>query len=225
MQDAGYVRDAFAGIARRYKLANHVLSLGIDVLWRRRVSTMVAARRPRALLDLATGSGDLLAALEKRCDGALIVGADFSLPMMGEARRAGHRRLVAADGLALPFADSAFDAVTVAFGLRNMADWPGALAEMRRVLKPGGSLWVLDFSLPRLAPLRQAHLFYLKHVMPVVAGWLTGKPEAYRYLCASIERFPAGEDMLALLRDAGFPDCEAETLSFGIASIYRAGRA
>lgn len=224
MQDAGYVRNAFAGIARRYVLANHVLSLGIDVLWRRRTAGRVAATEPARILDLATGSGDLAVELQRRCPQALVLGADFSLPMMREAQARRFEQLVAADGTNLPFQDGAFDVVTVAFGLRNMASWPGALQEMRRVLRPGGRLFVLDFSLPRLPGLRQAYLFYLKRVMPRIAGWITGRREAYEYLCSSVERFPSGPAMESLIRSCGFAEVHTTVLSLGIASLYECRR-
>lgn len=224
MQDAGYVRNAFAGIARRYVLANHVLSLGIDVLWRRRTANRVAAAEPARILDLATGSGDLAVELQRRCPRALVLGADFSLPMMREAQARRFEQLVAADGTNLPFQDGAFDVVTVAFGLRNMASWPGALAEMRRVLRPGGRLFVLDFSLPRLPGLRQAYLFYLKRVMPRIAGWITGRREAYEYLCSSVERFPSGPEMESLIRSCGYAEVRTTVLSLGIASLYECRR-
>ena len=225
MQDAGYVRDAFAGIARRYVLANHVLSLGVDVWWRRATARAVAATQPRDLLDLATGSGDLLEALQEASPETLMLGADFSVPMMREAHRRHLPCLIAADGLALPFQDSSFDALTVAFGLRNMASWPRALQEMARVLRPGGRLFILDFALPALPGVRQAYLFYLKRVMPRIAGWITGRREAYEYLCGSIERFPSGRAMEALVTSHGFASCQTRRLTFGIACLYIAVKA
>ncbi len=220
MQDAGFVRKAFAGIARRYVLANHVLSLGIDVLWRRKTARLAACLAPQRILDLATGSGDLAQALQQACPDAQILGADFSVPMMREAQARRFHTLVAADGLALPFQDAAFDLLTVAFGLRNMASWPGALREMRRVLKAGGHLFVLDFSLPTWPLVRPAYLWYLKRVMPRVAGWLTGERAAYEYLCSSVERFPSGRDMEALIASCGFEIVRTHRLSLGIASLY-----
>lgn len=220
MQDAGFVRKAFAGIARRYVLANHVLSLGIDVLWRRKTARLAAGLAPQRILDLATGSGDLAQALQQACPGAQILGADFSVPMMREAQARRFHTLVAADGLALPFQDAVFDLLTVAFGLRNMASWPGALREMRRVLQAGGHLFVLDFSLPTWPLVRPAYLWYLKRVMPRVAGWLTGERAAYEYLCSSVERFPSGRDMEALIASCGFEIVRTHRLSLGIASLY-----
>jgi len=224
MQDAGFVRQAFAGIASRYVLANHVLSLGIDCLWRRTTAAHIAALNPQRILDLATGSGDLAQAVQAACPQAKVLGADFSVPMMREAQARKFHTLIAADGLALPFQDAVFDVVTVAFGLRNMASWPGALREMSRVLRPGGRLFVLDFSIPRTPGIRQLYLFYLKRVMPRIAGWITGQREAYEYLCGSIERFPSGRDMEALITTNGFLSATGRPLTFGIASLYECVR-
>jgi demethylmenaquinone methyltransferase/2-methoxy-6-polyprenyl-1,4-benzoquinol methylase len=224
MQDAGFVRQAFAGIASRYVLANHVLSLGIDCLWRRTTAKRIAALDPQRILDLATGSGDLAQAVQAACPRAKVLGADFSVPMMREAQARKFHTLIAADGLALPFQDAVFDVVTVAFGLRNMASWPDALQEMSRVIRPGGRLFVLDFSIPRTPGLRQGYLFYLKRIMPRIAGWITGQREAYEYLCGSIERFPSGKDMEKLITANGFQSAAGTPLTFGIASLYEAVR-
>lgn len=222
MQDARYVREAFAGIARRYVLTNHVLSMGTDVLWRRKTARLVASFSPMHVLDLATGSGDLAVAVQKACPDAKVLGVDFSVPMMRQAQKQQFQNLIAADATALPVADGSFDVVTVAFGLRNMASWPGALREMHRVLRSGGHLVVLDFSLPSFRLMRGPYLFYLKHVMPKIAGLLTGKRDAYEYLCGSIERFPSGAQMLGLMRECGFTGLESRPLSFGIATLYSA---
>ena len=220
MQDAGFVRKAFAGIASRYVLANHVLSLGVDVLWRRKTGRLVAAMQPQMILDLATGSGDLAQTIRMACPAAKILGADFSVPMMREAQRRSFNALVAADGMALPFKSASYDVLTVAFGLRNMASWPEALTEMRRVLKSRGHLVVLDFSIPTLPLLRPAYLFYLKNVMPWIAGWITGQRAAYEYLCSSVERFPSGVEMEELILACGFASVKTQRLSLGIASLY-----
>lgn len=221
-QDAGFVRRAFASIAGRYVLTNHVLSLGIDVLWRRTTARKVAALNPGVVLDVATGSGDLAQAVQKACPAATVLGLDFSAPMLREARKRGLKNLAVADALNMPVRDAAADVLTVAFGLRNMASWPGALREMSRVLRPGGSLFVLDFSLPASAVMRRMHLFYLRRVMPRIAGLLTGERAAYEYLCNSIEKFPCGGAMCSLIKENGFTHAEARPLSGGIASLYHA---
>ena len=141
--------------------------------------------------------------------------------MLREAVKKGFGAVVGADGLALPFASGAFDAVTVAFGLRNMASWPEALREMHRVLRPGGHVLILDFSVPP-QPLRGIYRFYLHRILPRLAGWLTGQRGAYEYLGKSIERFPAGQTMCALLESAGFAEPSAHRLSGGIVSLYTA---
>jgi demethylmenaquinone methyltransferase / 2-methoxy-6-polyprenyl-1,4-benzoquinol methylase len=218
------VRRAFASIARRYVLTNHVLSFGMDVLWRRKTARAVAALQPGLVLDLATGSGDLAAEIQGRCPQAKVIGADFSLPMLSEARKRGLHNLIVADAMNLPFADATADVVTVAFGLRNMASWAGALREMSRVLRPSGSLFVLDFSLPSWPPMRSLHLFYLRSLMPRVAGALTGQRSAYEYLCGSIEKFPAGTAMCRLMQENGFRSVRHVPLTSGIATLYQASK-
>jgi demethylmenaquinone methyltransferase/2-methoxy-6-polyprenyl-1,4-benzoquinol methylase len=213
----------FGEIAGRYDLANHLLSGGLDFLWRRKAARLVRTWQPSRVLDLATGSGDLAITLREACPHALVVGADFCPPMLSVARRKGLHNLVAADGLQLPFAEGAFGAVTIAFGLRNMASWPAALAEMRRILRPGGHVLILDFSIPA-APLRWVYRPYLHHVLPRIAAALTGNKAAYDYLGDSIEQFPQGQVMCALLEEAGFNHPAHQPLSGGIVSLYTASR-
>lgn len=209
----------FGRIARRYDLANHVLSGGADFLWRRRVAKMVEAWQPRRVLDLATGSGDLALAFQGRLPEATIVAADFSPEMLEVARRKGVRETVLADALQLPFEAGSFDCVTVAFGLRNMADWAAALREMARVLRAGGRLLVLDFSLPA-GVLRPAYRFYLHRCLPFLASIVTGQRDAYDYLGRSIEKFPSGREMVELIENNGFSNASPEPLTGGIATIY-----
>lgn len=220
MQDAGFVRQAFAKIAGRYVLTNHVLSLGIDVLWRRRTGAVVAKLNPSWILDLATGSGDLAVEVQRQCPQARVLGADFSPPMMNHAQARGMKELIVADGMRLPVKDAAFDVLTVAFGLRNMASWPAALQEMCRVLKPGGHLVVLDFSTPRQPLFAKLYQFYLSKVMPKIAGLLTGERGAYEYLCQSISTFPSGQQMEELMLANGYKTASSEPLSLGIATLY-----
>jgi demethylmenaquinone methyltransferase/2-methoxy-6-polyprenyl-1,4-benzoquinol methylase len=211
----------FDGIARRYDLANHVLSGGADFLWRRRAAKIVKDWRPRDVLDLATGSGDLALAIQRRLPAAKIVAADFSPEMLAIAREKGVANTLVADALHLPFENGAFDVVTVAFGLRNMADWDRGLAEMRRVLRSGGHLLVLDFSIPAGA-LRPAYRFYLHRCLPLLASIVTGEKAAYDYLGGSIEKFPSGSAMQELIERNDFTTATAEPLMGGIATIYTA---
>jgi demethylmenaquinone methyltransferase/2-methoxy-6-polyprenyl-1,4-benzoquinol methylase len=220
-RDPDVVRAMFGRIAQRYDLANHLLSGGADFLWRRRAAQTVAAWRPRRVLDLATGSGDLALALQRQLPEATIIAADFSPEMLAVAKRKGVRETVLADALCLPLPDESFDCVTVAFGLRNMADWSVALREMSRVLRPSGHLLVLDFSLPA-GLLRPAYRFYLHRCLPILASLVTGQKEAYDYLGGSIEKFPSGNEMLRLIEENGFASTEGHSLTGGIASIYTA---
>lgn len=221
-RDPGFVRRIFGRISPRYDLANHILSLGMDGLWRRRAAAIVRAACASRILDVATGSGDLALALAH--PGATITGVDFCEPMLELARAKGVPNLVQGDALALPFEESSFDAVTVAFGLRNMASWEGGLSEMRRVLVPGGLLLVMDFSLPTFAPLRGLYRLYLHHVLPSLAGALTGCREAYDYLGESVEGFPRGDALRDLVDRCGFRDIGSRPLALGVAAITTARR-
>lgn len=218
-QDAGFVKGAFARIADRYVLTNHVLSMGTDILWRKKVGRIVKAWAPERIVDVATGTGDLALEMQRACPGAEVVGTDFCEEMLAHATRRGVRETLVADALALPFDDGVFDVSTVAFGLRNMEDWDGGIRELRRVLKPGGHVLVLDFSLPD-GVFGTPYAFYLNKLLPRLAGMLTGEGDAYEYLAGSIERFPSGKAMLERLVKAGLRDCGWIPLSGGIASIY-----
>lgn len=222
-RDPAAVRAMFERVARNYDLANHLLSGGLDFWWRQRASEIVRQWHPSQVLDLATGSGDLALTIARKLPEAEITGADFSPEMLEVARRKGLTKTVVADALQLPFAAESFDVVTVAFGLRNMADWAAAIREMARVLRPGGHLLILDFSLPTGA-LRPLYRFYLHRCLPWIAGCMTGERAAYKYLGASIEKFPGGRAMCELLERSGFSDATAEPLSGGIVTIYHAAR-
>jgi demethylmenaquinone methyltransferase/2-methoxy-6-polyprenyl-1,4-benzoquinol methylase len=218
-RDPVAVRSMFGRVARHYDLANHLLSGGLDFWWRHRASEMVRQWRPSRVLDLATGSGDLALTIARKLPEAKITGADFCPEMLAVARRKGLTNTVVADALELPFAEASFDVVTVAFGLRNMADWGAALAEMARVLTPGGHVLVLDFSLPR-GGWRPLYRAYLHYCLPWLARAITGQKAAYDYLGASIEKFPSGQEMCALLGASGFQNTQAQPLSRGIVTIY-----
>lgn len=219
-QDPNFVHRTFSSIASRYVLTNHCLSLGIDVLWRRKVGKLVAKGDPALVLDVATGSGDLARTVQGFVPDAKVVGTDFCAPMLAEARKRGLSELFVADGLDLPLPDNSVDALTIGYGLRNMADWSAALAEFARVLRPGGRCVILDFSLPTSPVLRHPYRFYLHRILPKIAGWLTGNRQAYAYLGDSIERFPAGECMLTMLEEAGLGEGKWFPQLGGISSVY-----
>lgn len=219
MQDPGFVHEVFSSIARRYVTANHVLSLGSDILWRERALKIIAEWKPRNLLDIATGTGDLALTVKRALPEVEVLGTDFCRPMLDVAVQRGLTNVLEADAMNLPLADESFDAATVAFGLRNMADYAKALCEFRRVLRPGGHLLVLDFSMPE-GVLAGPYRFYLHNVLPRIAGWLTGNMGAYDYLGDSIETFPRGEAFKELLANCGYFMPTALPLMGGIATIY-----
>lgn len=225
------VNSMFARIARRYDVANHLLSGGIDVWWRRCLVAAVKSAAPREVLDLATGSGDVAFALSRKLPpNTAILGMDFCQPMLDEAeikkRQSARYENVAfqqGDGLALPLPDASFDAVTISFGLRNMENRATALAEMRRVLRPGGRLFVLEFSQPHrwLKPL---YFFYLRRMLPAIAGAVTGDRAAYVYLNETIEQFPNREKLSDEIRSAGFTNVHAHGLTFCTVALHEAVR-
>ncbi|OLA99775.1 MAG: methyltransferase [Verrucomicrobia bacterium 13_2_20CM_54_12] len=212
----------FGGIARRYDLANHTLSCGIDFYWRKRAANTVASWRPCKILDLATGTGDLALALQKKLPDAEVTGVDFLPEMLELAQRKGVRQTILGDAMKLPFPNGSFDCVTIAFGLRNMENWRGALAEMSRVLRRDGHLLVLEFSLPTISIVRTIYRFYLHRCLPMLGSFLTGRKSAYDYLGDSIEEFPSGCAMIDLIEASGFRRATLQPLSFGIVTIYTA---
>ncbi len=212
----------FDRVAGRYDRANHLLSAGFDFFWRKRAVQIVADWNPPCVLDLATGSGDLALALQRALPKSKIIGADFSDEMLKLARKKGVCETIVADALQLPFADQSFDAVTVAFGLRNMRDRSAALREMRRVVTGSGRLLVLDFSLPRNRVVRAIYRFYLRRILPLLCAIITCEKQAYEYLGASIESFPHGKTMCDLIARNGFRKVTQEPLTAGIVTIYSA---
>lgn len=221
MQDPGYVKDAFSKIADRYVMTNHVLSLGTDILWRKRVGKIVAAWKPQDIYDVASGTGDLALELQKVCSDSTVVASDFCPEMLDHASKRGVKITKVVDAMNMPFDDDSCDVLTVAFGLRNMSSYPDALTEMKRVIRPGGHLLVLDFSQPQ-GLLKRPYGFYLNKVLPVIAGVLTKEKDAYAYLAGSIGDFPSGEAMCELIAEQGYKDVKQRKLSGGIASIYTA---
>ena len=231
MPDPTAVNSMFARIARRYDLANHLLSGGADLWWRRKLVAAVDRYRPENLLDVATGSGDVAFALNRKVLSAkAIIGMDFCQPMLDEAERkktaAGEEALAKitfqpGDGMNLPLPDGGFDAVTISFGLRNMADRHRSLSEMRRVLRPGGRLYVLEFSQP-YRWFRPFYLFYLRHLLPRIAGLITKDKSAYVYLNETIEEFPGREALGREMLRAGFKSVQALPMTFGIVALHEA---
>lgn len=227
MPDPVAVNSMFARIARRYDVANRLLSGGVDLWWRRRLVKSVAGHSPSAVLDLATGSGDVAFALAKGLPASVpILGMDFCQPMLDEAviKRQSDGRYAnitfrQGDGMALPLEDVSFDAVTISFGLRNMADRHKALGEMRRVLRPGGRLFVLEFSQPHRW-FRPLYYFYLRRLLPGIAAVVTGDRGAYEYLCGSIESYPNHEAMSAEILRAGFGSVRAIRMTFGSVALH-----
>ena len=221
------VERTFAGIAPRYDLANHLLSCGMDYLWRGRLGRRVAAMNPKQVLDLATGSGDVAVSLRDALPAETeIVGLDFCQPMLNQAeRKASERgspanlRFLQGDCLALPFEAASFDALTIAFGLRNLENRDRGLAEMLRVLRPNGNLVVLEFSQPVLW-LRPFYYLYLRGLLPVLAWLVTGDRKAYQYLGSSISGFPDRSGLTSELSAAGFAKVTATALTGSIVAIH-----
>lgn len=214
----------FGRIAPRYDLLNHLLSLNIDRYWRSRTVARVAPvlARPGALaLDVACGTGDLTAALQSRGPSARILGTDFCHPMVQAAnRKLANHRLFEADALQLPVAAGSLDLVSIAFGFRNLTNYRDGLVELRRVLKPGGTLAILEFSTPPNPLLARVYGFYSRAVLPAVGGMISGSREAYTYLPESVRKFPDAEGLAEQMREAGFDDVRFERMTAGIVALH-----
>jgi demethylmenaquinone methyltransferase/2-methoxy-6-polyprenyl-1,4-benzoquinol methylase len=233
MPDPAAVNTMFGRIARRYDVTNRLLSGGIDIWWRRRLVAEVKSSGPSDVLDLATGSGDVAFAISRSLPRPVrILGMDFCQPMLDEAeakkRAAGVERYAnvtfrQGDGLALPLPDASFDAVTIAFGLRNLADRAQGLREMRRVLRPGGKLFVLEFSQP-YRWFRPLYYFYLRKLLPGIAGVVTGDRAAYVYLNDTIGQFPDRAALAAEIAGTGFRNVRAHAMTLGIVALHIAER-
>jgi demethylmenaquinone methyltransferase/2-methoxy-6-polyprenyl-1,4-benzoquinol methylase len=222
----------FNRIAKSYDSLNRVLSFGMDVSWRRKMADHLPSHPDQKLLDLATATADqLLFLFEKSRRVSSGVGMDLAEKMLEIGRRKLRSRglfekvrLRVGDAMDIPAEDQDFDVVTISFGIRNMTNVAKALGEMYRVLKPGGRVLVLEFSLPRNPVIRAMHLFYLRHVLPRVGALVSGDLRAYRYLNETIETFPYGDAFCDLLRAAGFVQVQAHPLTFGVATIYQGDR-
>ncbi len=223
MPEASVVRRMFEGVAPRYDFLNHVLSLGIDRSWRRAVVHALELERDQRVLDLCCGTGDLALEMAQQ---ARPFACDFTWNMLTRARDKSRARgipirVAAADALSLPFPNGVFDAATVAFGVRNLADMPAGLREIHRVLVPGGKLAILEFSHPE-GWLRKPYRFYLKTLLPRLGDLLSRRGEAYRYLAESIMGFPDPDTLVHLMRDSGFDNPSYQRLTGGIVAIHRA---
>ena len=213
------VQTMFNQVSPRYVLANHILSLGMDWYWRWKTTNLIKTFKVRKILDVATGTGDLALSLQKKMPKVEIIGLDLSKEMLEIAGKKG-LSTYQGDALTMPFHDNQFDIVTVAFGLRNMKDWQKAIIEMKRVLRQGGKLLILDFSLPRCIWWKYLYLFYLDFILPCIGGFISGRKSAYEYLSSSIKTFPSGKKMLTFLQDCGFNEVKQMPMSGEIASLY-----
>lgn len=223
LEHAKAVRAMFSGIASRYDLLNHVLSMNIDKRWRKLVRKKLQPilERPDAkILDVACGTGDLSIELQSHAK-AKVIGTDFCRPMLTVAAdKAESIPFVEGDAMNLGFADNTFDAVTIAFGLRNLSHFADGLTELHRILKPGGKLAVLEFSAPIVPGFRQAFNFYFTRILPRIGGAVSGSRGAYEYLPDSVSKFPDQKRLAALMSETGFDDVEYTNLTGGIAAIH-----
>ena len=228
MVEKSQTPEMFSSIARRYDLLNHVLSLNVDRGWRRALVDMSGVGAGGEVLDVATGTGDVAIEFARRSRAHRIVGLDRSAGMLevardkiGKQRLEGRIEVIEGDALNLPFGDGSFDAVTIAFGLRNLPDYAAGVREMARVLKPGGRLLVLEFFPPTSGAFLQLYRLYLKTVLPVVGRAVSGSKEAYDYLSSSIQGFASHDEVRRFFADAGLPDVRRRKLAGGVSFIYR----
>ncbi|NDC36736.1 MAG: bifunctional demethylmenaquinone methyltransferase/2-methoxy-6-polyprenyl-1,4-benzoquinol methylase UbiE [Proteobacteria bacterium] len=217
------VQQMFGSIAARYDVTNSVLSFGVHHLWKRLVVNALPRSATARILDLCTGTGDLLPLLRRRFQ--TVIGADFSLPMLEVGKsRSGHREfaLVQGDALGLPFPARCFDGVTVAFGVRNLESLAAGLTEIARVLRPGGTLVVLEFGQPPGRIFGSLYGLYSRWIMPTIGGLLTGNRDAYTYLPETAAAFPCGAHFAEIMQRCGFEQPTVRSLTFGIAYLYSA---
>ncbi|MGI8639120.1 MAG: bifunctional demethylmenaquinone methyltransferase/2-methoxy-6-polyprenyl-1,4-benzoquinol methylase UbiE [Pyrinomonadaceae bacterium] len=227
LQHAKDVREMFSRISPKYDFLNHFLSGNIDKRWRRLVTKKLAGvleNENALILDVACGTGDLALELQKNAK-AKIIGTDFCRPMLTIAKDKNAQENLSipyleADGMNLSFSDETFDAVTIAFGLRNFSNWQDGLRELHRILKVGGKLVILEFSAPIVPGFRQAFQFYFTKILPKIGGVVSGSPGAYEYLSESVARFPDQKGLLKMLLETGFSDVEYKNLTGGIAAIH-----
>ncbi|HYM43465.1 MAG TPA: bifunctional demethylmenaquinone methyltransferase/2-methoxy-6-polyprenyl-1,4-benzoquinol methylase UbiE [Steroidobacteraceae bacterium] len=226
------VRAVFDSVAERYDLMNDLMSAGAHRLWKRYTLALANLHAGQRALDVAGGTGDLAAGLARQVgERGLVVLTDINAAMLARGRdrlidagNAGNVACVQADAERLPFADGAFDCITIGFGLRNVTDKAAALMSMRRVLKPGGQLIILEFSKPQLAALKPLYDAYSFRVLPALGRWVAGDEASYRYLAESIRMHPDQEKLLSMMREAGLEGCRYQNLSGGIVAVHRGYR-
>jgi demethylmenaquinone methyltransferase/2-methoxy-6-polyprenyl-1,4-benzoquinol methylase len=221
------VEKMFDNISGKYDFLNHLLSLGIDIKWRKNLISMLASKKPSSILDMATGTADLAIMMAKYIKGANITGLDISSGMLEIGKQKlkdknleSRINLVHGDSENMPFADSTFEAITAAFGVRNYENLLAGLTEAYRVLKPGGSIYILEFSKPKNSIFRFFYNLYFKFVLPLIGKITSKDPKAYKYLFESVQAFPAYEEFIAIMNKAGFESNNYKIQSFGICSIY-----
>lgn len=221
------VAEMFDKIAFRYDVLNRFLSGGIDIYWRKRAIAELKDVKPKLVLDVATGTGDMALLLPKYLEPEKIIGIDISEGMLEHARQKVEKQklkqkieLQPGDSEAIKFPNNTFDAITVAFGVRNFEHLQQGLAEMLRVLKPGGKLVVLEFSKPKKRWFKSLYNLYMNIVAPQAGKWLTKNKDAYQYLSKSVKAFPDGHQFLHILKQTGYTDTYLKTLSLGICTIY-----
>ena len=228
------VSKMFDNIAKHYDFLNHFLSLGIDKVWRRKMIAELQDVQPQLILDVATGTGDVAIITIKQLNikGLHIIGLDISPEMLNIGKKkivtegmSGTIDMIVGDSENLPFENNKFDAITVAYGVRNFENLERGLSEMQRVLKPKGKLVVLEFSQPRVFPFRQLFNFYFKNILPFIGKMTSKDNRAYTYLYESVQAFPDGDNFLKVLEKTGFKNTACKSLTIGISSIYTAFKA
>jgi demethylmenaquinone methyltransferase/2-methoxy-6-polyprenyl-1,4-benzoquinol methylase len=221
------VAKMFNSIAPVYDFLNHFLSLGIDKSWRRKAISLLRASKPETILDIATGTGDLALEAYRQLQPKQIIGVDISAEMLQigvkkiqNRQLEGKIQLTEGDSEALQFPDNQFDAITVAFGVRNFEHLEKGLAEMLRVLKPGGMALILEFSRPTLFPFKNLFNLYFSRILPAIGRYTSKDPGAYNYLYRSVQEFPDGRDFVAVLQNVGYHEVSYQSFTLGICSVY-----
>ncbi|MCK5787500.1 MAG: bifunctional demethylmenaquinone methyltransferase/2-methoxy-6-polyprenyl-1,4-benzoquinol methylase UbiE [Chlamydiia bacterium] len=224
------VAEMFDNISPKYDFLNHFLSMGIDIQWRKKVVSIIEKSGAKNILDIATGTGDLAIAMSK-INPEKITGLDLSEGMLKigiekikEKNLSSLIEMIQGDSEDLPFSDNTFDAITVSFGVRNFENLSKGLSEIYRVLKPGGTFVILEFSQPQKAPMKQLYGFYSKYILPTMGKIISSDSSAYTYLPESVEAFPYGKELLAILKNTGFINETAKELTFGISTIYHSNK-